>query len=127
MVKGKGSKKLKVEKLRILDALIRKADGFLQSDTEIPTKIITTWHANAREIIAKVAGPNSREAREFKRVQLRSPGIADQYFRKRLGEFLSHSQKDKVVNMPRSRTWHRHRAIAEAKEILLSIKLKFRD
>lgn len=128
MVAEKGSKKPNIETLRILDVLIKQGNGFLQSDTEIPTRILTAWHAHAGAIITKVAGSNSRDARELKRIHLGSSVIADQYFRKHLGQFVKNSRKDdKVIEMPRSKKGYRRRAIAEVKDILLGIKLKLRD
>ena len=81
MAKEKNSKKQNFEKLRILDALIRQADSFLGSDTEIPRKVVTLWHAKARVIIASVAGRNSNEAKEFNEIQLEPPVVADRYFK----------------------------------------------
>ena len=88
---------------------------------------MSVWHGKARVIIAEVAGRNSKEAKEFNRIELDPPIKADRYFRKQLGQFLKRLQKDKVIEIPRSRRLHRHRAIAEVKEILLGIKAKLRD
>jgi len=127
LAKEKDSKKQKFEQLRILNALIRQADRFLGSETETPRTVVSVWHGKALVIIAEVAGRNSKEMREFSQIQLEPPAAADRYFRKRLGQFLRRQEKDKVVDIPKSKRWQRRRAIAEVKEILLGIKLKLRS